>query len=147
MPLVRRAVNQIHQGAVRLAPKGDHKHGSGQNVAGINLQSSIHDEIRTSGDMIIGKVGSLKDYALIVHQGSRPHVIRMKGKMLKFEWERGSLLVKKRGRRAQAMFFFKKVNHPGNKRPVRYLTTPMHMFGRMNGFITASAPVSRTRLP
>lgn len=147
MPLVRRTVNQIHFGAVRSAPRGSHRHGSGQPVQGVNLQSSIFDDIGLSGDSIIGKVGSRLDHALIAHQGSRPHVIRMRGKMLKFQWERGSLLLQHQGKRARTVFFFKKVNHPGNKRPVRYLTTPMHLYGRMNGFITVSSPVSRTRLP
>lgn len=147
MPLVRRTVNQIHQGALRLAPKGTHLSGSGARQPGPNLQSSIFDRIDSGYERIDAVVGSRKDYAATVHQGSKPHVIRAKGKLLRFEWERGQLLLKRRGKRAKGYFLFRKVNHPGNKRPVRYLTTPMHMFGRMNGFSTTSTPVSRSRLP
>lgn len=147
MPLVRRTVNQIHQGALRLAPRGTHLSGSGARKAGINLQSSIEDDIQVRGDVIAGQVGSRKDYAASVHQGSRRHDIRSQGKLLKFEWERGNLLLKKRGRKSKRFFFFLKVSHPGNKRPVRFLTTPMHFYGRANGFRTTSNPVNRTRLP
>lgn len=146
---VRKTVNQIDAGATVLAPRGDHLHGSGDPVAGVNLASSIFQEIHVRGNNIDGFVGSRKDYAATAHQGSKPHTIYARGKMLKFEWQRGSLLVKHRskGRRKQTTFFFMKVNHPGNKRPVRYLTTPMHLYGRANGFRTISVPVSRTRLP
>lgn len=149
LALVRRTVNQIDAGATVLAPRGTHRSGSGEASPGVNLASSIHQSIHTLGDVITGFVGSTKDYAATAHQGSKPHTIRMKGKMLKFSWPRGAALVKHRskGRRTQTIFFFKKVNHPGNKRPVRYLTAPMHQFGRANGFRTTSQPVSRTRLP
>lgn len=149
LPLVRRTVNQVEAGATALAPHGSHMHGSGDPVAGVTLSASIFQEIKTTGDTISGYVGSRKDYAATAHQGSGSHAIYAKGKMLKFAWERGSLLVKHRskGRRGQTTFFFMKVHHPGNKRPVRYLTTPLHLYGRANGFRTTSLPVSRTRLP
>lgn len=147
MPLVRRTVDQIHQGAQRLAPRGTHLSGSGARKAGINLQSSIEDRIDVRGDIIAGQVGSRKDYAATVHQGSKRHEIRANGKLLKFEWERGNFLLKRRGKGSRRFFFFLKVTHPGNKRPVRFLTTPMHLYGRMNGFRTSSTGVNRTRLP
>lgn len=149
MPLVRKTVNQIHQGALRLAPRGSHLSGSGARKAGINLQSSIEDRIEVRGDIIAGQVGSRTDYAATVHQGSKRHDIPLNagGKLLKFEWERGNFLLKRRGRKSKKFFFFLKVSHPGNKRPVRFLTTPMHLFGRANGFRTTSNPVNRTRLP
>jgi|SRR5687768_500509 len=150
MPLVRRTVNQIDAGATRLAPRGTHRSGSGKVKRGPNLPSSLHQSVGVRGDVIHGSVGSTNEYAATAHQGSEPHYIYAKGKMLKFEWERGRLLVQKRSRgrvRNQRIFYFKKVRHPGNKRPVRYLTTPMHLYGRLNGFATTSSPVSRTRLP
>lgn len=149
MPLVRRTVNQIDAGATRMAPRGTHRSGSGKVKPGVNLPSSLLQEVGVRGDSVVGSVGSTKEYAATAHQGSEAHYIYAKGKMLKFEWERGRLLVQRRsrGRRTQRVFFFKKVRHPGNKRPVRYLTTPMHMYGRLNGFRTTSSPVSRTRLP
>lgn len=132
---------------MRLAPKGSHLSGSGARASGPNLQSSIFDRIESGDERIDAVVGSEKDYAATAHQGSKPHVIRMKGKLLRFEWERGQFLLKRRGKRGRGYFLFAKVNHPGNKRPVRYLTTPLHLFGRMNGFRTTSTPVSRSRLP
>lgn len=147
MPLVRRTVDQIHFGAQRLAPRGSHLSGSGARKPGINLQSSIEDQIEVRGDIIAGQVGSRKDYAATIHQGSRRHEISANGKLLKFEWDRGNFLMKRRGKKSKKFFFFLRVNHPGNKRPVRYLTTPMHLYGRANGFRTSSTGVNRTRLP
>lgn len=98
---------------------------------------------------ITGRVGSRKVYAATAHQGSSPHVIRGHGRMLKFRWERGDFLLRVRGRRGTAgqFFFFRSVRHPGNKRPVRYLTTPLIMFARANGFFALRQEVSRFRLP
>lgn len=149
-PLVRRYAHEIQGGAKRLVPRGDHRSGSGKNRPGATLHASITTTIRETPDSITARVGSPKNYAATVHQGSQAHPIRSRrGKMLAFEWDRGQFLVFGRGgnRRGRIMFFFRQVNHPGNKRPVRYLTTPMHMFGRIHGFITTSTPVGRTRLP
>lgn len=131
-----------------MAPRGDHKSGSGAIKKGLPLARSIVQRIDSFFESITGRVGSHADWAASKHQGSKAHVIRAKGKMLKFEWERGRLLVKagKRKHRGK-FFFFKKVMHPGDKRPVRYLTTPMHLYARANGFRTTSQPVNRTRLP
>ena len=81
------------------------------------------------------------------------HYIRGHGKRLKFVWERGNLLVSARSsgrlrgrgpsrrlRRVGPYFLFKAVHHPGNKRPVRFLTTPLYMYGRLAGFrVTTTA--------
>jgi hypothetical protein len=100
------------------------------------------------------RVGADKNYAATVHQGSSAHTIRSRsGKMLKFRWERGDFLVaaragRRRGNRRTGQFhYFVKVNHPGNKRPVRYLTTPLQMFGRANGFRVTTSGVNRMFLP
>lgn len=100
---------------------------------------------------ITARVGSRKDYAASMHQGSDTHPIPLRsgGKVLKFRWDRGAFLVAGKGKRPRRgqFFFFVRVKHPGNKRPVRYLTTPMVQFGRANGFRTSTSPVSRSRLP
>lgn len=155
-PLVRKTSNQIVQAARRMAPNGDHTSGSGVRKPGLPLNQSLGvASTESTVNRIAERVGSRNNYAATAHQGSSPHVIRGHGKMLKFEWERGNINVtvrrngRKRGRAGAAgnYFFFKMVHHPGNKRPVRYLTTPMHLYGRMNGFRTTSTPVSRSRLP
>jgi len=159
-PLVRKMSNLTLQGARRLAPRGDHLSGSGARKSGAQLHQSLHISTAVTTDTITHRVGSLKDYAATAHQGSSPHEISNHGRLLKFRWERGNLLlaarasgrVRGRGRsgglrRRGDFFLFVRVHHPGNKRPVRYLTTPMHLYGRMLGFRTTSSPVSRSRLP
>lgn len=159
-PHVRKMANLTIQGARRLAPRGDHRSGSGQRKPGVPLTQSLIIESESSINLIVERVGSRKDYAATVHQGSSPHFINSHGRLLKFEWERGNLLLaarqsgrlrgrgRSRGlRRRGNFFFFVTVFHPGNKRPVRYLTTPMHLYGKLLGFRTTSTPVSRSRLP
>lgn len=161
-PHVRRTSNLIIQGARRLAPRGDHMSGSGKRQPGEQLRESLRIDSKATVNSITERIGSTKKYAASIHQGSMPHFIHGRGKMLRFEWERGSIKVVPRGRRGRVrgkrgrvrgkrgpgrIFYFRRVDHPGNKRPVRYLTTPMHLYGRMHGFRTSSKPVSRSRLP
>lgn len=150
----QQTVGRIYDGARFLVPRGDHKSGSGKRRAGDTLGQSLKTVARHRPLMLVSRVGSTKRYAASEHQGSSAHYIHAKRKMLKFEWERGNIAVtvrrgRKRGRPGPAgnYFFFKLVHHPGNKRPVRYLTTPMHLYGRMHGFRTSSLRVNRTRLP
>lgn len=155
-PHVRKTSNSIIGGARRLAPRGDHQSGSGARRPGQALVPSLQIKSNSTVTTISELVGSEKVYAATVHQGSEPHYIHGRGKMLKFEWERGNIQIRARGRRGRQRgrpgprgnyFYFVTVYHPGNKRPVRYLTTPMHLYGRLNGFRTSSARVNRTRLP
>jgi hypothetical protein len=107
---------------------------------------------------ILGRVGSTAAHAATVHEGSKPHTIYARGKMLKFQWPRGDfLLAARQGRRGGnkrtgRFHYFVRVRHPGNKRPIRYLTTPLTLFGRANGFVVIKSLQStlygqRTRLP
>lgn len=145
---MRRTAAQIFQGAKALAPRGDHQHGSGRTVAGPTLQASLtQTPLRVTQQSVSTRIGSKLNYAATVHQGSRAHVIRAKGKMLKFRWERGNLLLQRRSGRSRAFFFFKQVRHPGNRQGRRFLTTPMVQYGRANGFRTISSVLGRTRLP
>jgi hypothetical protein len=153
---IRKTTNYIIAGARILAPRGSHMSGSGSRHSGLQLGQSLRIESESSLTMIVERVGSDKNYAATVHQGSSPHYIHGRGKKLKFEWERGNIQIRARGRRGRVrgragpggnFFFFVTVHHPGNKRPVRFLTTPMHLYGRLYGFRTTSTPVSRSRLP
>lgn len=156
-PHIRRTSNLIINGARRLVPRGDHMSGSGRRRSGTPLAASLHIRTITTVTRITERIGSHVDYATSMHQGSSAHDIESKGRMLRFRWERGSLQLaaraagRIRGRRIPrsrgGYFYFVRVRHPGNKRPVRYLTTPMHLFGRANGFRTTSSPVSRSPLP
>lgn len=159
-PHVRRASNLMIQGARRMAPHGDHQSGSGSRKPGVGLVQSLSIDSSSTVTSITERIGSRNNYAATVHQGSTPHFITGKGKMLKFQWERGNLLLAARAsgrirgrgpssrlRRRGDFFYFVQVRHPGNKRPVRYLTTPMHLYGKLYGFRTTSTPASRSRLP
>lgn len=146
-PLVARTTSQISHFARTMVPRGSHLSGSGRRRAGKTLSSSMYSQLRVGDFEILGRVGSRKRYATTIHQGSRPHVIRSRGKMLKFQWERGNLLLERRGRGRRQFFFFNSVRHPGNKRPVRYLTTPLSMVARRNGFLVFGVGRGRRRLP
>jgi hypothetical protein len=153
---VKKTCDQILLGARRLAPRGSHLSGSGELSPDIPLRVSLKSKIDVTIDNVNGQVGSPVNWAATVHQGSKAHhIVSKRGKILKFRWERGALMMSARGRRRKGgsrmvgrqFWFFGRVHHPGNKRPVRYLTTPMHQFGRANGFRTTSLPVTRSRLP
>jgi hypothetical protein len=155
-PHHRRTCDLIMRGAQQLVPRGSHRSGSGKPRPGQPLAASLRTSSRENVNSLVDRIGSTKQYAASEHQGSKAHYINAKGKMLKFEWERGNIIVRARGRRGRQrgrpgpagnFFYFVRVHHPGNKRPVRYLTTPMHLYGRMRGFRTTSVPVNRTRLP
>lgn len=146
--LHRRTVNEIFNGAKHLVPRGSHLSGSGKRRPGQPLLQSLKRVERDRTLQLLTLIGSAKKYAASEHQGSKPHFIRMRGgKVLKFEWERGNFLLKARGKGRRTFFYFKSVHHPGNKRPVRYLTTPMHLYGRLHGYRTSSLGVNRSRLP
>lgn len=158
-PLVDRVSARILEGARTMAPRGDHLSGSGRPKLGQPLQNSLHIRNEPEPLAVVNLVGSSVNWAATVHQGSEPHdIVSRNGKLLTFRWERGTLLLRarQRGRRGRlrsnsrgglVYFRFERVRHPGNKRPVRYLTTPMHLFGRAANFRTTSTPVNRTRLP
>lgn len=152
--LVSRTVNQIEAGARALIPVGDHVSGSGAPARNAPLLASLYSNITVGPQRILGRIGARTRHALTVHQGSRSHVIRSKGgKMLKFRWDRGDFLVaaragRRRGNRRTGQFhYFVRVRHPGNRNPVRYLTTPLAMFGRANGFVVLQVGFGARRLP
>lgn len=146
-PLVARTTSQISHFAKLMAPKGDHMSGSGRRRLGPHLHSTISSRVKVGAGSIVGTVGSRKKYAATVHQGSSAHYIRARGKLLKFKWERGNLLLEHRRHGRRQFFYFGSVRHPGNKRPVRYLTTPLSMIATRNGFLVFGVGRGRSRLP
>lgn len=143
-----RTSRQIQTGAKRLVPRGSHFSGSGKRSPGQELRGNIGFHLKVTTTQVQGRVGSYKVYASTVHQGSRPHmIVSRRGKMLKFRWDRGNALMRVRRQGSRQFFYFRRVRHPGNKRPVRYLTTPLVLFGTANGFKVSTVPVGRTRLP
>jgi hypothetical protein len=154
LPLMHRTGQQILDGAKHLAPEGSHLSGSGKPRRGQPLRPSLFSSLKASPTRVNVRIGSRVNHAATVEQGSRAHYIySRKGKMLKFRWDRGDFLVaaragrRKGNRRTGQFHYFASVRHPGNKRPVRYLTIPLAMYGRLNGFKVTTSGVNRTRLP
>lgn len=142
-------------GAVRLAPRGTHVSGSGRPARGARLQPSISvTSFRMTSTSIRSKVGTRKNYAATVHQGSDSHIIRSgSGRMLKFRWDRGDFLIAARAgrrggnKRTGRFHYFARVRHPGNRRPVQFLTRPLHMYGRFYNFRVVSFLAAKGPLP
>lgn len=155
LPLIQKVTHEVLAGARLLAPEGDHLSGSGRPHPGDRLKASLYSRTLTGPQRIRSRIGAKADHAMSEHQGSAAHQIRSnKGKMLKFRWDRGDFLVaaragRRRGNRRTGQFhYFLRVRHPGNKRPVRFLTTPLQMFGKANGFrVSTTTTVNRTFLP
>lgn len=153
LPLVQKVGQEVLDGARHLVPEGDHLSGSGALHKGPTLQRSLYSTTRLTVWTVRMIVGAKAAHAATIHQGSKPHTIFARNKMLKFRWARGDFLVAmragvRRGNRRFGQFhYFLNVRHPGNKRPVRYLTTPLEMFGRQNGFLVTTSDVNRSHLP
>jgi hypothetical protein len=95
---------------------------------------------------IVFDIGSPLPYAASVHQGSAPH--RIDGDpLLAFFWPRARYFGGNRRRGPAPLWIARNVMHPGNKRPRRFLTTPLIQYGRQAGFEVSTIPVSRGFLP
>lgn len=133
---VQKVLSQSIRGMRVLAPDGNHLHGSGRRVSGKKLKNSFTSSLVQFPLEVLGTVTNTVSYSAVMAEGSRPHVIRAKRKkFLVFHWERGiaSPRLSRRANR-KGLFFFKKVNHPGNRRRNGYMTTPLVQFGRRNNF-------------
>lgn len=83
-----------------------------------------------------------------MHQGSRRHPIPKVGRVkMTFFWPRARF--QGRGRRlpSNPRVTRERVMHPGNKRPNRFLTIPLHQFGRAANFRVRTVGASRGFLP
>lgn len=126
-------------GAKRMAPRSP-GHLSGNRLAarGRRLSDATRaTPVKFRGWQVEARVETLVPYAMTVHEGSKSHIIRPRRKRaLKFYWVR--TVARQYGRRrlrpGQASFF-KHVIHPGNRRPVRFLTTPLAVSARANNFL------------
>lgn len=137
---------QVLRGARTLVPVGSHLRGSGARVPGPTLKASLHSrQVLRDIRQVIFEVGSPLNYAATVHQGSKAHDID--GVPLTFLWPRARFFGGGNARSRTPWFIGDHVRHPGNKRPRRYLTTPLHQYGRAAGFIVSTTPVSRGFLP
>lgn len=126
-----------------LAPSGDHRHGSGRIVSGKKLRDSFSTSISQLPLEVLGEIRNTATYSATMAEGSKPHRIIPKRKpFLVFRWERGIASPRlSRYANRKGLFFFKKVNHPGNRRRSGYMTTPLATFGRRQNF-----KVTRSRI-
>lgn len=136
-------------GARTLVRTGTHRHGSGRPVAGPTLKASLQSvDVSTHPREIIFDIGSPLNYAASVHQGSKAHPIPKAGHTLQtFFWPRARFISRTQRLRSDPQVFFLRVVHPGNKRPNRFLTTPLQQFGRAANFRVRTDKASRGFLP
>lgn len=81
-------------------------------------QSILKRPVISSGDTLSVTVGAYQPYAIYVHEGTKPHIIRARNaNVLAFYWPA----------KGTGMFFFKSVNHPGYKGN-KFLTDNLRLF-------------------
>lgn len=138
---VRKVLDQALRGMKVLAPSGDHKHGSGRTVAGKKLKNSFTSSIVQLPLEVSGRITNTAEWASSMAEGSKPHRIVPKTKpFLVFRWDRGRASPRlSRHQNKKGLFFFRKVNHPGNRRRSGFMTTPLVQSGRKNNFITKTS--------
>jgi hypothetical protein len=103
--------------------------------------------VSTSPREILFDIGSPLNYAATVHQGSTAHRIVASGKPMTFFWHRARFISRTQRLRSDPQVWFWSVRHPGNKRPNRFLTTPLQQFGRAANFRVRTERASRGFLP
>lgn len=146
--VTRPLVREVFNGGKALAPRGSGTHGSGKTDTRPSLARSWFIRGSETARYVTYEVGNSAAHAATVAVGSQPHDIRAKGtKPLAFFSERFAFQRKAGGRSPRALFFARKVRHPGNKRPVRFLQTPLAQFGRKRGFKVTNVANNRSRLP
>lgn len=142
-PLAR----EVLAGGRHLAPKGSRTHGSGRVDNRPSLAASFKMTVSNTPRYVTYDVINTAAHAATVAKGSRPHEIRPKtARVLAFSSERFRFEARRAGQ-IRNKFFARKVRHPGNKRPVRFLQTPLAQFGRKRGFKVTTVANNRSRLP
>ena len=139
----RRAVSQVVRQALpamkRAAPRSPaHLSGSGRPKPGERLSEGLRETpMRVSTWAVEQRIESRKTYTMAMHEGSRRHRIpsRTGGKVLKFKWRKQIAVAGGRRRiRPRQYSYFTHVMHPGNRRPIHFMTTPLATVARANNF-------------
>lgn len=139
---------EVLAGGRALAPKGSRTHGSGKIDTRASIAASFDTKVLTTPNNVIYDVVNKANHAATVALGSRAHTIRPKtAPVLAFFSERFAFANRRAGHSVRGLFYARKVRHPGNKRPVRFLQTPLAQFGRKRGFKVTTAASNRSRLP
>jgi hypothetical protein len=124
LPLVQKLVDKVLSGARRRVATRTTDTG--------NLLRSLRSRVWVRHHYIRGRVGTAVAYARIVHDGSKPHIIRPRRKTgLLFYWPAGV------GRppltRGRMVCFKGSVHHPGTKAN-RFLLIPLFLNAAPAGF-------------
>jgi hypothetical protein len=138
----KQAVGQMSRqsmaGSKRMAPRSPaHLSGSRKPKPGPRLADSIHlTALKVTPDEVSQDLVSPNDYSMTLHKGSKAHRIQGRnGRPLKFYWRKRVRTATgvRRIRPTQASYF-DHVWHPGNKKPVPFLTTPVQVAATQNNF-------------
>lgn len=141
---VSTVVNQAYPMMRRMAPRSPaHLHGSGKSRTGPRLaESGSIGPLVTRATEVSQRIEWRSPITMTVHEGSRRHRIPLRtgGKVLKFRWRKSVAVAGGRRRIRPANFsYFVHVMHPGNRRPVHFMTTPLAAVARANNFHYRSA--------
>lgn len=136
--VVNEMSQQVRIGAKRMAPRSPaHLSGSRKPKPGPRLSEGIFlTKARVTANEVARDVVSGNEYSMAVHEGARAHRIQShRGKVLKFYWRKRQRTVTgfRRIRPTQASYF-DHVWHPGNKKPVKFLTVPTRVAAAKNNF-------------
>lgn len=125
-------------GSKRMAPRSPaHLSGSRVPKPGRRLVDQIvATPVTFTGWTVQARIESRSNISMVMHEGAKPHrIVAKRKRALKFYWTR--TVARQSGRRrirpGQASYF-KYVMHPGNRRPVRFLTTPLSVAAKSNNF-------------
>lgn len=128
----------------RMAPRSPaHLHGSGKARSGPRLVEQIKaGPMRVTATTVEQRIESKNRITMIAHEGSKRHRIPLRtgGKVLKFKWRKQIAVREGRRRiRPRQFSYFVHVMHPGNRRPIHFMTTPLASVAKLNNFHYRSA--------
>lgn len=123
----------------RMAPRSPaHLSGSRKPKPGKRIVESFRvSPITVSASAVQQRIENLTPYTMSMHEGARRHRIPLRhgGKQLKFKWNKKYAIAGGRRRqRAREFSYFNNVNHPGIRKPVHFMTTPLAAVARKNNF-------------
>lgn len=90
-----------------------------------------------TGTSVQQRIQNTNRVAMTAHEGSKRHRIPLRtgGKVLKFRWRKAIAVEGGRRRIRPSNFsYFRSVMHPGNTKPVHFMTTPLATVAKANNF-------------
>lgn len=139
----RKAVTKVVTEALppmkRATPRSPaHLSGSGRPKPGKRLvESYVVAPMTVSVNAVQQRIENRNRVAMTAHEGSQRHRIPLRtgGKVLKFRWRKAVAIEGGRRRiRPRNFSYFVSVMHPGNRKPVHFMTTPLAQVARANNF-------------